>query len=252
MFTLGNRRLMHLSTYGLAVFFILLPFEYPLAALGTQSVLMLVGVGTMGLAAIDLIAAQGFQIRFNYRIIIPVLWLIYAGTSLAWCRYPTAFSEFYMMYLRNCLMFILISMINYKKDEAEVMKKAAVFGVGLLLLYMTFIPGATRYSTYQHRLELVAGSSNLDENYLAAILLIGFCFVVYWLINKKLANVMYKVIAIIYCIGCIYYIFATGSRSGLIAGIVILVVLLAGSINCINCRSCFGNCISIYSDAITS
>ena len=43
MFTLGNHKLMHLSTYGLALFFILLPFEYPLAAIGTQSVLMLVG-----------------------------------------------------------------------------------------------------------------------------------------------------------------------------------------------------------------
>lgn len=230
MFTLGNRRLMHLSTYGLALFFILLPFEYPLAALGTQSVLMLVGVATMGMAAVDLIATQKFQIQFNYRIVIPVLWLIYAGASMAWCRYPDAFSEFYMIYLRNCLMFIVISMINYQKIEVELMKKAAVFGVGLLLLYMTFVPGATRYSSYQHRLELVAGSSNLDENYLAAILLIGFGFMVYWLINKKMVNMILKVIAIVYCIGCIYYIFATGSRSGLIAGIVMLIILLAGSI----------------------
>ena len=53
MFNLGSRKLMHLSTYGLALFFILLPFEYPLAAIGTQSILMLVGVATMGLATID-------------------------------------------------------------------------------------------------------------------------------------------------------------------------------------------------------
>ena len=230
MFTIGDRRLMHLSTYGLALFFILLPFEYPLAALGTQSVLMLVGVATMGMAAIDLIATQRFQIQFNYRIIIPVLWLIYAGLSMIWCRYSAAFSEFYMMYFRNCLMFILISMINYQKKEVALMKKAAAFGVGLLLLYMTFVPGATRYSSYQHRLELVAGSSNLDENYLAAILLIGFGFMVYWLINKKIVNMIHKIIAIVYCIGYIYYIFATGSRSGLIAGIVMLIILLAGSI----------------------
>ena len=73
---------MHLSTYGLALFFIVLPFEYPLAALGTQSVLMLVGVATMGMAVVDLIATQKFQIQFNYRIVIPVLWLIYAGASM--------------------------------------------------------------------------------------------------------------------------------------------------------------------------
>ena len=98
------------------------------------------------------------------------------------------------------------------------------------MLYMTFVPGATRYSNYQHRLELVAGNSNLDENYLAAILLIGFGFVLYWLINQKTAKLKFKAIALLYCAGCIYYIFATGSRSGLIAAMIILIVVLAGNI----------------------
>lgn len=230
MFTLGDRRLMHLSTYGLALFFILLPFEYPLAALGTQSVLMLVGVATMGMAAIDLIATQRFQIQFNYRLILMVTWVIYAGFSIMWCNYQAAYSYFYMMYLRNCLMFILIAMINYDEEEAVFIKKAVIIGVGLLMIYMTFVPGATRYSSYQHRLELVAGSSNLDENYLSAILLIGFGFVLYWFINQKMAKLKAKAVALLYCIGCIYYIFATGSRSGLIAAMIILIIVLAGSI----------------------
>lgn len=221
---------MHLSTYGLALFFILLPFEYPLAAIGTQSVLMLVGAATMGLAVLDLIVFQEVKIQLTYRVAIPIIWLIYAGTSIAWCSYAEAFSEFYMMYLRNCLMFILISMISYSSDEVVIMKKATILGVGLLLLYMTFVPGSTRYSSYQHRLELVAGSSNLDENYLAAILLIGFGFMMHWLINQKSAKFEYKIIAVVYCAACIYYIFATGSRSGLIAGIVMLIALLAGNI----------------------
>ena len=127
-------------------------------------------------------------------------------------------------------MFVLISMVNYRKEEVEIIKKSAMAGVGLLMLYMTFIPGATRYSSYQHRLELVAGSSNLDENYLAAILLIGFGFMVYWLINQLETPVIYKVMALFYCVACVYYILATGSRSGLIAGIVMLITLLAGSI----------------------
>lgn len=230
MFTLGNHKLMHLSTYGLALFFILLPFEYPLAAIGTQSVLMLVGVATMGLAVLDLIVAQRVRIQLNYRVVIPVVWLVYAGVSTAWCQYQAAFSEFYMMYLRNCLMFILISMISFTRKEVEIIKKSATLGVGLLLLYMTFIPGATRYSSYQHRLELVAGNANLDENYLAAILLIGFGSMVCWIINNKKAKIYQKMVAISYCAGCVYYIFATGSRSGLIAGIIMLIVLLAGNI----------------------
>lgn len=230
MFTLGNRRLMHLSTYGLALFFILLPFEYPLAAMGTQSILMLVGVATMGLAVIDLFALQRENIKIDYKIILPVLWLIYAASSLAWTQYYEAYWVFYMMYLRNCLMFILIAMIDYNRFEALFLKKAAVLGVGLLMLYMTFIPGTTRYSSYQHRLELVAGRSNLDENYLAALLLIGFGFVLHWIINQKKAYFKEKFIALLYCGGCMYYILATGSRSGLIACIVMIIMLLAGSI----------------------
>lgn len=206
MFTLGNHKLMHLSTYGLALFFILLPFEYPLAAIGTQSVLMLVGVATMGLAVLDLIVAQNFKFHFSHRVVFTIVWIIYAGLTAIWCNYQAAYSYFYMMYLRNCLMFILIAMIDYSRREAFVVKKSAVLGVGLLMLYMTLVPGATRYSNYQHRLKLVAGNSNLDENYLAAILLIGFGFVLYWLINQKTAKLKFKAIALLYCAGCIYYI----------------------------------------------
>lgn len=230
MFTLGSRKLMHLSTYGLALFFILLPFEYPLAAIGTQSILMLVGVATMGLATIDLFVLQRGNIKIDYKIILSTLWLMYAGSSLAWTQYYDAYWVFYMMYFRNCLMFILIAMISYDRVEALFLKKAAVIGVGLLMVYMTFIPGTTRYSSYQHRLELVAGSSNLDENYLAALLLMGFGFVLHWIVNQKKAYFKEKITALLYCGGCIYYIFATGSRSGLIACIVMIIILLAGSI----------------------
>ena len=79
MFTLGNHKLMHLSTYGLALFFILLPFEYPLAAIGTQSVLMLVGVATMGLAVLDLIVTQNFKFHFSHRVVLTIIWIVYAG-----------------------------------------------------------------------------------------------------------------------------------------------------------------------------
>lgn len=230
MFTLGSKKLMHLSTYGLALFFILLPFEYPLAALGTQSVLMLVGVATMGLAVVDFVALQGVKTKLTSRIVLMTVWVVYAGFTAIWCDYQSAYSYFYMMYLRNCLMFILIGMIDYDKQEAAFLKKATVLGVGLLMLYMTFVPGATRYSNYQHRLELVAGNSNLDENYLAAILLIGFGFVLYWLISQKNASKKAKGIALLYCAGCIYYIFATGSRSGLISAMIILIIVLAWNI----------------------
>lgn len=229
-YTLGNLKLKHLSTYGLSLFFILMPFEYPLAAIGTQSILRFMGIAAMGLAAIDLVALQEVKSKLSSRIVLMICWIIYAGVTVIWCNYQEAFSYFYMIYFRNCLMFILIGMIDYDKQETSFIKNSSILGVGLLMLYMTFVPGATRYSNYQHRLELVAGDSNLDENYLAAILLIGFGFVLYWLVNAKNAGKIKKSIAFLYCAGCIYYIFASGSRSGVISAMLILIIVLAGNI----------------------
>lgn len=121
-------------------------------------------------------------------------------------------------------MFVLFSMVSYTKHEAEVLKKSMVFGVGGLLLYMTFIPNAVIYSAYQNRLTLNAGEDGLDQNYLAALMLISFGIVFYNLCNTKQKK-MRKIISIIFCLAIAYYILLTGSRSGLIA--VLLIVLLS-------------------------
>lgn len=212
----------HLSTYGLALFLFLTPFEYPLADLMSISPLRIVGLLAMGLALIDILMQK--TVRLDYRIIYVALWLIYGLITYLWAIDETRWQSYYSIYLNNALMFVLFSMVSYTKHEAEVLKKSMVIGVGALLLYMTFIPNAVIYSAYQNRLTLNAGEDGLDQNYLAALMLISFGIVFYNLCNTKQKK-MRKIISIIFCLAIAYYILLTGSRSGLIA--VLLIVLLS-------------------------
>lgn len=212
----------HLSTYGLALFLFLTPFEYPLADLMSISPLRIVGLLAMGLALIDILMQK--TVRLDYRIIYVALWLIYGLITYLWTIDETRWQSYYSIYLNNALMFVLFSMASYTKHEAEVLKKSMVIGVGALLLYMTFIPNAVIYSAYQNRLTLNAGEDGLDQNYLAALMLISFGIVFYNLCNTKQKK-MRKIISIIFCLAIAYYILLTGSRSGLIA--VLLIVLLS-------------------------
>lgn len=212
----------HLSTYGLVLFLFLTPFEYPLADLMSISPLRIVGLLAMGLALIDILMQKA--VRLDYRIIYVALWLIYGLITYLWAIDETRWQSYYSIYLNNALMFVLFSMVSYTKHEAEVLKKSMVFGVGGLLLYMTFIPNAVIYSAYQNRLTLNAGEDGLDQNYLAALMLISFGIVFYNLCNTKQKK-MRKIISIIFCLAIAYYILLTGSRSGLIA--VLLIVLLS-------------------------
>lgn len=212
----------HLSTYGLALFLFLTPFEYPLADLVSVSPLRLVGLLAMGLALADILIQHKF--RIDYRIIGIVLWLSYGLFSYFWAIDQTRWMSYYSIYLNNALMFLLLSTLTFTEYEVNFLKKSMVFGVGALLLYMTFVPNAVIYSDYQHRLTLNAGTEGLDQNYLAALMLVAFGLVFYDLCNGGQKKV-YKLVSIVFCAAIAYYAFLTGSRSGLIA--LLLIVLLS-------------------------
>ena len=212
----------HLSTYGLALFLFLTPFEYPLADLMSISPLRIVGLLAMGLAVFDILMQK--ILKLDYRIIYVAFWLIYGLITYLWAIDESRWQSYYFIYLNNALMFLLFSMVSYTKHEAGVLKKSMVFGVGALLLYMTFIPNAVIYSAYQNRLTLNAGEDGLDQNYLAALMLISFGIVFYNLCNVNQKK-MRKIISILFCLVIAYYVLLTGSRSGLIS--ILVIVLLS-------------------------
>ena len=194
----------HLSTYGLALFLFLTPFEYPLADLMAVSPLRLVGLFAMGLAVVDIWRQR--IVKLDYRVIYVVLWLLYGLVSYVWALDRTRFQSYYSVYFNNALMFLLFSMISYTKYEAELLKKAMIFGVGALLLYMLLIPDAVMFSSYQHRLTLKAGKDGLDQNYLAGLMLTSFGIVFYNLCNVPLKK-RHKNISVIFCAAIAYCVF---------------------------------------------
>lgn len=212
----------HLSTYGLALFLFLTPFEYPLVDLMSVSPLRIVGLFAMALAVADIWMQR--IIKLDYRFIYVVLWLLYGLVSYVWALDQERFRSYFSIYMNNALMFLLFSLISFTKYEAELLKKATIFGIGALLLYMTFVPDAVVYSSYQHRLTLKAGDGTLDQNYLAALMLVSFGMVFYKLCNVEQKR-KHRTWSILFCAAIAYYIFLTGSRSGLIA--LVLIVMLS-------------------------
>lgn len=216
-----KKEIIHVSTYGLAAFLLMTPFEYPLADLMSISPLRIVGLLAIAMAILDIIRFR--EVKANYRFGGVFIWLLYGVITYAWSPDESRFHVFYSLYLNNGLMFLVFALIKFTKSEVKLLKKAVIYGVGALLLYMSFIPGATIYSVYQHRLTLNAGSGGLDQNYLAALMLVAFGLVINDLIVSQ--HVFFKkAIMSIYCVWICWYIVLTGSRSGLIA--IILILLL--------------------------
>ena len=212
-----NKKLRNYSTLALALFYTLLPFEYPLASLGVNSIIRYIGILSMGLSIIDIIINEKYKIRIDYRHKLLLCWLLLVFVSYLWSEGKQFFETYALIYLRNALMFLLISCVKYTRYEEKIIRNSYVLGGVFLLLYMTFVPGAVTYSAWQKRLTLAAGDTTLDQNYLAVLIAIPFAFVFYDFINNHSNNLIKRILMIIFCFGCLYYIIATGSRTGLLS-----------------------------------
>jgi len=128
------------------------------------------------------------------------------------------------MYIRNAIMFLLISWVPFTKHEVKLMTQSYIMGIVLLLLYMMFFPGAVTYSDWQNRLTLaIDGEEGLDQNYLATLISIAYGLVFFDIADKRSVNFK-QILKLLFCIMCIYYIFLTGSRSGLLGVAIISVI----------------------------
>lgn len=217
-----NKKIKHFSTYGLMIFFFLTPFEYPLADLMLVSPLRIVSLLTIFLAFIDILNQR--ILKIDYRFIGIFFWLLYGLNTIFWVDNIARFQSFYSIYFNNAFMFLIFSVISFSEYEVERLKKSIILGVVALLLYMTFFPNAVIYSSYQHRLTLNAGRNGLDQNYLAALMIVAFGLVFYNLCNQEQTKIK-KILSICFCLSIFYYIILTGSRSGLLA--VMLIVMLS-------------------------
>ncbi len=217
-----------ISAYGLFAFFLLLPFEYPLATFGIGSVLRYVGIVVIVLAVWDIFRLGG-KIQLDYRIALLLLWMLYATISGLWSVDKNRYSYYISMYINNALMFLMISAVRYTEKDMQLINKGYIGSIVLLLLYMTFVPGAVVSSSWQSRLTLAyQGKELLDQNYLAALMLMQFGIVLYDLMNTQRKRFT-QILMSVFVITILYYIVRTGSRGGLLAaGVIAFLCICVG------------------------
>lgn len=213
--------LYRLSAYGMFLFYLLLPFEYPLQTIGVGSILRYVGILTMVFAFADLLLS-GQKIRIDYRTILLLIWCAYAIVSRLWCVNAAMYRYYISIYINNALMFLAVTLVPYTEDEVRFIEKGLIGGIILLLAYMTFVPGAVVASSWQSRLTLAyKGKELLDQNYLAALMVMPYGI----LLHDLIAHRKLRLTKAIICLVIFYYILRTGSRCGLL-GIGAITVLM--------------------------
>lgn len=213
------KKVTNYSTYGLIIFMIIVPFEYLLYDLFGFSIVRYISLLTMFLALLDIAIKKSFI--FDSRSAFMLLWLLFGIISFFWVKDQNRFVEMFSIYFNNTMMFVLISMVRYNKYEGYILKISIVAGLVCLLMYMTFVPNAITMEGYQNRLTLLLPYSEFDQNYLASLMIVPFGIIIHSLLNKENSFFM-KVIKIVICLTILIYVLLTGSRTGLIAIIVIL------------------------------
>ena len=129
----------HLSTYGLSLFLFMTPFEYPLADLMSVSPLRLVGLLVIGLAIIDIILQKSRKVDCRFWGVL--FWLFYGFMTFLWVTDADRFQSYYSVYFNNALMFLILSVVNFKKEEVEILKRSMIYGIAVLLFCISFPRG---------------------------------------------------------------------------------------------------------------
>ena len=222
---LGREKIQR-SAVGMVLFFLMLPFEYPLAELSVYSPLRYVSVLVMGLALLDIFFSDGI-LRLDKRIIMVLAWLAFAVLSYLWCATKEGYREHISIYFNNTAMFLLVSAVSYSNKSYKLAENSFIAGTVLLLLYMTFVPGATAESEWQSRLTLAFdGEALLDQNYLAALMTMQYGMLLYDILVEK-ERKKHRILKFAIIVAILYYTLRAGSRGGLLSMGVITIICVA-------------------------
>lgn len=223
-----GREKIQLSAVGMALFFLMLPFEYPLAELTEYSPLRYVSILVMGLALVDILFSDGI-LRLDKRMVMLLAWLAFAVVSVLWCSSKEGYQEHISIYFNNTAMFLLVAAVGYSNRSYKLAEKSFIAGTVLLLLYMTFVPDATVESDWQSRLTLAFdGEALLDQNYLAALMTMQYGMLLYDVLVEKERN-KHRILKLIIVVAILYYVLRAGSRGGLLSiGVITAICVIMG------------------------
>lgn len=191
------------AAFWISFFFIIIsPIEN---ILRTESIVYVVGVF---LLTIIWIARQDYI--FKWKTVSLAAFVIYCGLSCFWTPRENAFSAI-IPTLAAFLFLILQLQFDYSERQYAIFKDAFIIQWGVLILLCCC------FGTYMDgRFWLQSATSGADPNYLSGWFIIPVCFGIEKLISKNTGLVIKTCLSVLLGM-TVYFVFQSGSRSGLIA-----------------------------------
>lgn len=203
--------------YFLFLYIIFLPFEEALAS-SFGSIMKLFGMVIISASFIYLIINNEKKVKINIIIILIIFWFLFSGISIIWSESIQWWSYFMKIYLSQFLLFLSLSFLPDNIIDLSLMEKSFIISGLVAAVVLIVFPSGSHYTDEGRRTIIMFGNT-LDPNVLSGVMSLGlFCAV------KKIFNKQYILSSCIFT-GLIFFgILLTGSRGGLIASVLPIIV----------------------------
>lgn len=214
----------YISTWFICIYFILYPLEYMMST-STGTILKYLAILIFGFITIDIFKEQKGKIVINKSLVFIVQWSILGFVSYFWAVSIENWGHINLIYLRNTLFLLCISLRNYNDKEYRRIITSTIIGSSILALLILLNPNSV-VDNYYMRYSLVTNEGiTLDPNYLVGIILPAIVFslnrgLIYIKIKK-----IYSCIFFIITIMLLYVVLLSGSRGGFL-GVAVSILLL--------------------------
>ncbi|MEE1279016.1 MAG: O-antigen ligase family protein [Acutalibacteraceae bacterium] len=214
-------------TYLLALFFMVIPFDYVLPHIGNATVLTPIGLIICAFAAFGVLGKRATMDSFQ----LVVLWLIVLSiTGMLWAEDANSARSQGISFASTAIMYFLLFFYSFSKKEITIFENASILGGILLVLYvLTQADLDAVYAGYRLKFSSIGSEFFSDPNGLAARLVLPFVFTMKRLLEK--GNLLIKFILLLSLAGMFYVFFLTGSRAAMIVLAVVCLIILFGVMN---------------------
>lgn len=169
---------------------------------------------------ISLIAGEK---RYDRSSILVLLFWVYGIFTTLWSINPNPFSSSITFVVVFGFLFLQL-LFGYSQEDYDHFKTAFIIN-GAILLFLCITNGYYMYG----RFWIKTAESGADPNYLAGWFIIPICFCIEIIFGKQKAII--KILCALEVILSFYFIFQTGSRSGLAANAFVAIVAALYEVN---------------------
>ncbi len=197
------------------------PIEFILNVWFGSSVKLIAAAAVM-ITAFYFIVEQKITIKFTAFQFCLLGWAALETASVLWIEVTSTTYSTLLSYIMMTAFVVLLSLFPFNKKEADMLIMFYSLGtviVSVVLLTMGKVDG----SEYVGRMTVSVLGKNQDPNSLAALLLSGTFYSLYKTFDAKRFRILYLAAFLLQSVA----IFFTGSRGGLVAFVVALVIFIA-------------------------